>query len=283
MLAHDPRGANTTPGYVACGPSRPLRDFGDDAGVHGRVFRNGALVRALLSFGARSPPSGPSPSPSAWSPTPTAAPWRSAGRAASAGPGRCCWRRSSRRTPTGCRASASCRVERGPGSRPCCRSVLLLTARACRLRPRRRVHDRLHAVPRQPLGAMPLVVPHSRRADLGQRGPRRAGLGQRDPRCAGGSRAGRRGDVLGSSCSPECAACSPPSWSSACATSGSRPRRPPSAHDEVREGLRAVSATPASGRRRPGRPAGRHPRCVHRLRRRGGHRPARRGSRASGC
>ena len=33
-------------------PLAPAKDFGDDAGVHGRLFRNRALVRALLSFGA---------------------------------------------------------------------------------------------------------------------------------------------------------------------------------------------------------------------------------------
>ena len=50
MLANIP-GPGTTPGNVAW-PLAPDTDFGDDAGVHGRLFRNGALVRALLSFGA---------------------------------------------------------------------------------------------------------------------------------------------------------------------------------------------------------------------------------------
>ncbi len=33
-------------------PLAPANDFGDDAWVHGRIFRNRSLVRALLSFGA---------------------------------------------------------------------------------------------------------------------------------------------------------------------------------------------------------------------------------------
>ena len=47
----------TTPGCVA-GPKpggeglAPDIDFGEHAWVHGRVFRNASLVRALLSFGA---------------------------------------------------------------------------------------------------------------------------------------------------------------------------------------------------------------------------------------
>ena len=45
----------TTPGYVALRIERglaPYTDFGEHAVVHGQIFRNSSLVRALLSFGA---------------------------------------------------------------------------------------------------------------------------------------------------------------------------------------------------------------------------------------